>query len=371
MSDLLENLARNNPAEPAPGPPEKRARQDTGSMALADALRSIFLVLKFVMVGVVIAFLLSGWFMVESNEVAVVMRFGKPVGAGDLALKRPGLHVAFPYPIDEIVRIPVGESHSVSSSTGWYFISAEDAALGRKPSEFQELMPGVDGYLLAADGNIIHAEATLKYRIADPVVYAFKHTDATDILRNALNRALIHAASEFTADRAIYRDKISFKESVLGHFNELLVDHPLGITLGPFDVKVIAPIAVRKAFEDVLAAEQERGKRINDAQGEAKTIVQTAQGEANSIIGMGVTVSNRLVLSVGAEARSFTDQYPYYLDNPGLFMRRLSAETFKEVLAGAQDTFFIPLRADGSSREIKLQLNRTPQERKEVLRTGR
>ena len=67
-----------------------------------------------------------------------------------------------------------------------------------------------------------------------------------------------------------------------------------------------------------------------------------------------------LVQSVAAEAQQFTSLLPEYTKNPGFFRRRLQTETAQRIFTNAQDKFFLPARADGGSRELRLQLNREP-----------
>src|ERR1035438_2969468 len=85
---------------------------DAGSQALAAALGSSFAIVKIVMVLMVLAFFGSGFFTVGPSEKAVILRFGKPVGEGQKALLSSGLHWSFPYPIDEVVKIPITEIRS-------------------------------------------------------------------------------------------------------------------------------------------------------------------------------------------------------------------------------------------------------------------
>ena len=341
---------------PAHSPPE----EDLGSRALNDALRSSFSILKFVMFLVTVIVLCSGIFTVEPNELAVVLRFGKPVGVGPDQLLKPGLHWAFPSPIDEIVRIPVGQSHIVSSSIGWYQTTAELDALGQEPLAHGSLTPGVDGYTLTADGNIIHARATLKYRIADPVRYLFHFRDPTNLLQNVLNNALLDASAQFNADAAIYRDKTGFKDAVLARLDAVIVEQQLGIELDPFDVQVVAPLDVRPAFEAVLAAEQERSQKINEARAYSNEVTLKAVGEAQAVISAGRSSSNQVVLAVAAEAKSFNDQLPQFERSPQLFARRVLNETLEKVMTGAQDKFLFPPHDASSPREVRLQLNREP-----------
>ncbi len=100
--------------------PAPTTQEDAGSQALAEAMRSSFAIVKFVMVALVILFLASGIFQVGPQEKAVILRFGKPVGTGQKALLGPGLHWSFPYPIDEVVKIPIKEIQNVSSTVGWF-----------------------------------------------------------------------------------------------------------------------------------------------------------------------------------------------------------------------------------------------------------
>src|SRR5689334_9828543 len=80
---------------------------DAGSEALTEALRSSFGIIKVVMVLLVVVFLGSGFFTVEPQEQAMIIRLGKPVGEGQKALLGPGLHWSYPYPIDEYVKVPI------------------------------------------------------------------------------------------------------------------------------------------------------------------------------------------------------------------------------------------------------------------------
>ena len=348
---------------PAPGMrpnPAAPMEEDLGSRALSDALRSSFRILKFVMVLVALIVLCSGIITVEPNEVAVVLRFGKPVGVGSDQLLKPGLHWAFPSPIDEIVRIPVGQSHTVSSSIGWYQTTPAMEVLGQEPPPHGSLIPGVDGYTLTADGNIILARATLKYRISDPVRYVFYFRDPTNLLQNVLNNALLAASAQFSADAAIYRDKTGFKDALLTRLEAAIVEQRLGIELDPFDVQVVAPLDVRPAFEAVLAAEQERSQKINEARGYANEVTLKAVGEAQAVISAGRSSSNQMVLAVAAEAKSFNDQLPQFERSPQLFGRRVLHETLDKILAGAQDKFLFPARDPNTPREVRIQLNREP-----------
>ena len=99
---------------------------------------------------------------------------------------------------------------------------------------------------------------------------------------------------------------------------------------------------------------------VRHAQAGARESIQLASGEAKSVIASGMIRSNQLVTSIEAEARSFEAQLPYFRKDPDLFVRRVAADSLRIVLTNANDKFFVPTRADGTSRELRIQLSREP-----------
>ena len=62
--------------------------------------------------------------------------------------------------------------------------------------------------------NIIHTRATLTYRIKDPIRYVFSFVNASNAVQNALDNALLSAASHFKVDDILTRDIAGFQEAV-------------------------------------------------------------------------------------------------------------------------------------------------------------
>ena len=111
--------------------PSLERPMDAGSQALSEALRSSFGIIKFLMVVLILVFLTSGIFQVRPQERAIKLRFGKPVGQGASALLGPGLHLSFPYPIDESVKVSITGIQKVSSTVGWFAITPEQELADR------------------------------------------------------------------------------------------------------------------------------------------------------------------------------------------------------------------------------------------------
>ncbi|GIT05050.1 MAG: hypothetical protein CM1200mP29_04610 [Verrucomicrobiota bacterium] len=90
------------------------AMDDARTRALNEALQSSFKVVRVIMVILAIAFLGSGITKIDNNKRALHLRFGEYIDT-----LNPGLVWAWPYPIDEIVQIPVNENRTITSDVGW------------------------------------------------------------------------------------------------------------------------------------------------------------------------------------------------------------------------------------------------------------
>ncbi len=340
-----------------PPPPGANVAEDAGSVALAEALKSSFVIVRVLLAGLVIYFLASGVFTVASQERAIVLRFGKPVmKAGQVEIE-PGLHWAFPYPIDEVIKMPVALLQNVRSSVGWYAVTPAQEAERIVPDAGMSLSPASEGYAITGDGNIIHARAIVRYRITEPLKFFLNHRDGADVMTNILDNALTFAAAQYRVDDALRRDVAGFKEAVMRRVNDLVVAHDLGVTIEPSNIDVEPPRQVRMDFDAVLSAEAQRSKSVSDAQGYANRVVNEARGEATARINSGETDRNRMVQAVSSEAQKFTSLLPEYKKNPEFFRERLLVETVRRVYTNAQDKFFAPL---GPNDELRLQLNREP-----------
>jgi modulator of FtsH protease HflK len=350
--------------DPAPsptlGPP--RSPEDSTSQALAEALRSSFTIIKLLMLALVLYFCCSGAFTVGPQERAMILRFGKPVGAQDQVLLGPGLHWAFPAPIDEVVRIPAGQVRLASSSAGWYFTTQEKALAQNEPPPGESLKPGVDGYVLTADANIIHAEAKLRYRIIDPVRFEFGFADAAQFITNALNEALNYAAARFPVDRIVTGEE-GFRKNVRLRLEELIDQQRLGIVVEQTDVPTRPPRQpiVSNAFNAVADASQKTDLALKTALSYASEATNKALGEAASLTNAAIAETTRLVGAVNAEAERFKVLRPIYESNPQLYTLLWQAETLARVFTNAAEKVYIAPGPNDRPRELRLLIGREPE----------
>lgn len=352
--------------------PETR---DASSQALAEALRSSFAIVKIAMVALVAMVFLAGFFTVKPGEKAVKLRFGKPVGEGQNMLLSSGkFYWSFPYPIDEVVRIPISEIQKVTSTAGWYPMSHQEEVAFENfgtepPGGGMSLNPLNESYVITADRNIIHTRATVTYHIDDPQAaifhfaggtnHQFNLTGISNAVQNAADNALVATAARFNVDDILTANIAGFQDAVRLRIKELVASEKLGVVIESCQVKSVAPRQLAEIFRTVTAARENRGKLIEMAQGDQSRILLEAGAEAVSITNNAEWARKAYVESVKADVVAFTNLLAQCQGNPELFERMKLAEAMPQILTNA-DKYFVSRRADGKAREIRLMLNREP-----------
>src|SRR5262245_6692685 len=355
MADILETKQRDRR-------PEVERPLDPGSHALSEALRSSFGIVKVLMVCLVLLFLVSGFFVVGPQERAMILRLGKPVAQGPAALLGPGWHFALPYPIDEVVKVPITGIQQVTSKVGWYAVTEEQELAGTEPPAGSALNPIADGYVLTADENIVHTRATVTYHISDPVQFVFNFVNASNAVQNALGNALIYAASRYKVDDLLTRDISGFNELVLSRVRSLVDQQELGVQIEQCSVRSIPPRQpqVKEAFDSVLRADQLREQVLNRARSDVNQTLSKASADAQSRINLAQSDRVRLVNEISSRADQFRQLLPKYRQNPALFVQQRRTETIARSITNVEHRIFVSARPDGKPQEFRVLLNEEP-----------
>ncbi|HEX3719520.1 MAG TPA: protease modulator HflK [Verrucomicrobiae bacterium] len=340
---------------PPGGPPPT---EDAGSQALAEALRSSFFIVKIIMVVLVLLFLGSGFFKVEPQYKAIILRLGKPVGEGQQALLAPGLHWAFPRPIDSVEYIPFTSLQVADSSVGWYQ-SAEDRAKGAPPPPppGNSLNPATSSYALTADTNIIHVVGTVRYRITDPIAFHFDYANAAVFITNDLNNALLFASSQMAVDDILTKNRAAFREQVKDRVTQLIDSQNLGVTIDQVDVDASPPLYLAPKFNELDQAMVKRDNIMNQAQSYANTTLATAEGQAATRVYAADAIRKRSVDMVAAQADTFQKLRDQYERNPRFFERIRQMSLMETLYTNVDNKITMP----PNSRELRLQVSPEPQ----------
>jgi len=298
-----------------------REQLDSASRSLAEALRISFIILKVIMAGIALAFLATCFQAIGPQEQGILLRFGqiRVADNGEVALKS-GLHFVLPYPIEELVKIPVSTKTDLVVNTFWYFQTA-DEILGDKtrppirPPD--KLDPLTEGYCLTRgedldelvdvagarrgpsqgegdDYTIAHSKWQVTYEISD--IRAFFKNVAVEvprpgelysdlmkkgvspILRACLEESVVKTLVRYSIDEVIHS-----KDRIPGQIMDQVQDKLNAMDSG---IKVVSvrltaltwPRQVDEAFNAFITASQQARTQVSQAQATAQTLLNEAAG---------------------------------------------------------------------------------------------
>ncbi len=339
-----------------------------GMKALMRALNVLFAVLKGLMVLTLLYFVFSGVFVVKQHQAALVLRFGRIVGAPDRRLLGPGIHWAFPYPIDEVVKIDAERVYTMLLSDFWYKKTALEELrkeIEQEEGGTEELEPGRQGYSVTGDVNIVHTLWLVRYRLKDPLAYFLKdagrstgvnrNLDISDtpFIRSAVAAAVTAVSGRMNIDDILKERQEEFREEVKKTAQAILDADRTGIEIERLDMRVRVPLAVRDAFNDVLAAEMDKNAKENEARKYRNKVLHDAQGEAARIIANAKEYYSRVVYAAQADAKymeSLLEKFPKETGKLDVYLRQYYLEVLDEVLSNVKAKYVLPSPFSGTNR---------------------
>ncbi|MFH0983313.1 MAG: SPFH domain-containing protein [Planctomycetota bacterium] len=268
-------------------PQAPEAPLDAANQSLADAFRASFKVLKLIMLVLVILFLLTGVQFIEPSEQAVVARFGQLLPG----TRAPGASLAYPYPIDETLRVPVRQDNVVTIDD--HFLALTEQEKGQSLSQLGRptLNPVKDGALLTSDHGLVHVQWRLVYQIENLPDFVKTVADggtkgAELLIKAILDSAAIRvAATEYTADEITRSKGSEMAARVRARVNQQLETLGTGIRVVSLEIpRSSVPIPTLAAFQAVSSAENQKQKRIREAEQERDEMLNTCAGETYRLI---------------------------------------------------------------------------------------
>jgi membrane protease subunit HflK len=256
------------------------------------------------------------------------------------------------------VKIPITEQQIVQSTIGWYFTTPEAELSGEEMPAGATLNPAIDGYVLTADLNIIHAKATLRYHIDDPINYVFGFTNAQITVQNALNNSLLFTAARYNVDDILFSRPEEFRADVQQRVTELAEQEHLGIVVDNCGIDSRPPRQLQNVFDQVTEARENRQTVLINARNYENQTTNAASAQAVSIIDAAEAERTNYVASITAEAKRFSDLLPGYETNRNLFAQMALVQAMGQVLTNVQESFLEPTAGGGTKIENRLMLNR-------------
>lgn len=304
------------------------------SRLLLDSLTSVFRLLKWVTALAAIAVLVSGVTVVRPDEVALRLRFGKLTGQTRAEqIHGPGLLIALPYLIDEVIRVPVKRVQEMRI----------DALTGGGEAGGDRLDITATGYTLTADQNIVQPSAVLKYQIADPVAWALRAVAPERVVHDAVVSALTRTLGETTVDAVLVEGQKQLGAQALARAQARLDQDGPWVRLLALEFTALRPPPqVARDFDAVQSAFVERKTRADQARSYREQALPGAAVDAeNQIRAAEADEAARLAEARGAAA-AFLAIQAEYRRSPAVVRQRLYREAMEQALAGAGGRILLP-----------------------------
>jgi membrane protease subunit HflK len=292
---------------------------------LADSVATALPIVRWAGVLLAGAVLLSGMTIVRPDEVAIRLRFGRLTGVTRAdQVHGPGLLLALPYLIDEIVRVPVKRIQALRVQTLAAGQEGRDDALDLTRT----------GYALTGDRNVVQLVALLKYQVADPVVWALRIDAPLTHVEDAVTAALTRTLAEMRIDAVLVEEKARLAAIALDRAQQRLDRDGPWVQLVALElVSLRPPRAVANAFEDVQTAFVERKTKLESARGFRAQELPAAAAAAQRDVAAATAEAASQVAQARGQARAFTQLLDEYRRNPDVVRQRLYREAMQQVLA--------------------------------------
>ncbi|MEX1036604.1 MAG: FtsH protease activity modulator HflK [Sneathiella sp.] len=277
-----------------------------------------------------VAWLISGFYKVETTEQGVVLRFGKWVET-----TQPGLNYHLPYPIETVLTPEVTKVNSVEVG----FRPTRGGGSTRVEEE---------SLMLTGDENIVDLSVTVFWRITDAGQYLFNIDQPNLTIKAAAESAMREVIGRTDLTAAITEGRLLVETEVRERLQQVLNDYGTGVSILQVQLKNSEPPPqVIAAFRDVQAAEADKERAQNEALAYANDIIPRARGQAEMVRQQAEGYKQRVIAEAEGEAARFVSIYDEYAKAPYVTRQRIYLETLQEVFTGKQK-MIIDIGKDGS-----------------------
>ncbi len=280
--------------------------------------------IKITLIGLgilLLIYLAFGFYTVGSDEMGVVISFGKVVADR----VPPGIHYHLPWPF-ATVRTPKA---TVIKRMSIGFKLAEQLQ-GIPPSrEERERLTG--------DANIINVAMMVQYTVRDPADYLFNAEGADFLLRKAGEGLLCRKIGSIPVDDLLTVGKAEVEQYLRRGLQAFMDSLGVGILVKSCNLqKVEPPAEVIESFNEVSRAKANREKTINEARTYRSELLPQARAQAQQIIQQAQARAAQRVQKAKGELKRFEKLLAQYRRDPQVLKERLFWDTVQKILTGAR-----------------------------------
>jgi len=313
----------------------EKMNNDKGFDIFSQIVKFIIKYFKWVMLFAVVLIVLSGVFQVESNEVAVVLRFGRLLGnTPEKQIRNPGLHFSLPFFIDEVIKVPVQIVHEREIITHY-------AESGKPISSNIES----NGYLLTGDNNIVLIKAMVKYTIGNAVQYALYSSDTGKVIDGIVSGELTRHVVCMDIDSVLTIGRAQLSSEILKKSQIIFDELKTGVKVISIElIEIVPPAETKNYFEEVISASVNKETAIQRAKEHAGNSLIGTQIWAANIKGEAINKQTEWLNKAHVEMAEFNGLYDQYVRDPQIILTGNFRQRITELLGRTGRTVIISER---------------------------
>ncbi len=287
-----------------------------------------------IVIGAIAIWGLSGFFRVQSEELGVVLRFGKHVRT-----VQPGLRYHLPYPIETVLLPKALRVNAIS--IGMTLID-DPSRRGRTMRDVPE-----ESLMLTGDENIVDVDFTVLWRIKLDGVgdYLFNIQNPEGTVKAVAESAMREVIGRSNIQPILTGARTTTEQGVQQLMQKTLDSYGSGIQITQVQMqKVDPPAQVIDAFRDVQAARADLERLQNEAQTYANRVVPDARGRAAQITQAAEGYKQQAVAEARGQSARFLKVYEEYKKAKDVTRERIYLETMERILGSSDKLIY-----DGSA----------------------
>ncbi|MGC9386451.1 MAG: FtsH protease activity modulator HflK [Hydrogenovibrio sp.] len=291
-----------------------------------------------IVLALVVVWLLSGIYTVDSPERGVVKQFG--------AYKEEttaGLHWHLPWPIETVTTVNVDRIRTAE-------IGYRSDGRNRNGTVANEAL------MLTKDENIVDIRIAVQYKVSDAKKYLYDVAMPDATLRDLTESALREVVGRNTMDFVLTEGRDEVVSKVRALTQENLDAYNTGLMITSLNLQdAQPPEQVQDAFADVVKAREDRERLINEAEAYSNDILPKARGNAARQIEEARAYRDQVIARATGQASRFESVMSEYQKAPGVTRERLYLDAMTNVLTATSKVF---VGADSGTNLLYLPLDK-------------
>ncbi len=267
---------------------------------------------------------LSGIYILQPGERAIVERFGKPLQTDDPL--GPGLHYHWPWPVERVKRADVE--------------GVKRLTIGYKTGDQTPLILWTNKHylreysIITGEGPFLDIAMNVHYRIKDLYQYLFGSAEPDRAVEKLGYQVLRETLGTRPFFSSITSGRDALEDLILTEMQRRADELALGLLIQNVCFRDLhPPTQVARAFEDVVSAQEDYETYIEQAHGYRKDLLPRARASAATTLNDAEAYRNALTAQSVGKAQSFLLQLEAYRKAEDLTRKRMLLETVEETLS--------------------------------------